>query len=228
MNLLGNSLKYTTRGYIYVSLKKQDSNNVLLVVSDSGKGISDDFLHHHLFSAFSQEDTLNPGTGLGLKLVQQITKVLGGSIHVESQVSRGTTVSVTLPLPSPYGAVEKDSVFRERVEKLRGLRVSLRGFKKIAEAAGLPGRTPPSEMSLMEGLCRHWLHLDILQSESRDIRPDIILCTDQSLGELAIEGAGATLPPVVVVCRDSLAAHRHAIIQRRGKEKNVLEFISQP
>ncbi|KAK6842946.1 hypothetical protein PG987_003806 [Apiospora arundinis] len=228
MNLLGNSLKYTNRGYIYVSLRKQDSNNVLLVVSDSGKGISDDFLHHHLFSAFSQEDTLNPGTGLGLKLVQQITKVLGGSIHVESQVSRGTTVSVTLPLLSPYGTVEKDSVFKERVEKLRGLRVSLRGFKNTVEAVGLPGRTPPSEMSLMEGLCRHWLHLDVLKPGSRDVRPDIILCTDQSLEELAIEGSGATLPPVVVVCRDSLAAHRHAIVQRRGKEKNVLEFISQP
>ncbi|KAK8019977.1 hypothetical protein PG990_005115 [Apiospora arundinis] len=228
MNLLGNSLKYTNRGYIYVSLRKQDSNNVLLVVSDSGKGISDDFLHHHLFSAFSQEDTLNPGTGLGLKLVQQITKVLGGSIHVESQVSRGTTVSVTLPLLSPYGTVEKDSVFKERVEKLRGLRVSLRGFKNTVEAVGLPGRTPPSEMSLMEGLCRHWLHLDVLKPGSRDVRPDIILCTDQSLEELAIEGSAATLPPVVVVCRDSLAAHRHAIVQRRGKEKNVLEFISQP
>ncbi|KAK8138064.1 Hybrid signal transduction histidine kinase A [Apiospora sp. TS-2023a] len=228
MNLLGNSLKYTTHGYIYVSLRKQDANHVLLTVTDSGKGISDDFLHHHLFSAFSQEDALNPGTGLGLKLVQQITKVLGGSIHVESQVSRGTAVSVTLPLLSPYGTVERDSVFRERVEKIRGLRVSLRGFKETAEFVGLPGRTPPSEMSLMAALCRHWLHLDVLKPDSRDIRPDIILCTDQSLNELAIEGSNTVLPPVVVVCRDSLAAHRHAIIQRRGKEKNVLEFISQP
>lgn len=228
MNLLGNSLKYTTHGYIYVSLRKQDANHVLLTVSDSGKGISNDFLHHHLFSAFSQEDALNPGTGLGLKLVQQITKVLGGSIHVESQVSRGTAVSVTLPLLSPYGTVERDSVFRERVEKIRGLRVSLRGFKDTVETVGLPGRTPPSEMGLMAALCRHWLHLNLLKPGSRDIRPDIILCTDQSLNELAIEGSNAVLPPVVVVCRDSLAAHRHAIIQRRGKEKNVLEFISQP
>lgn len=228
MNLLGNSLKYTTHGYIYVSLRKQDANHVLLTVFDSGKGISDDFLHHHLFSAFSQEDALNPGTGLGLKLVQQITKVLGGSIHVESQVSRGTAVSVTLPLLSPYGTVERDSVFRERVEKIRGLRVSLRGFKETVETVGLPGRTPPSEMSLMVALCRHWLHLDVLKPDSRDIRPDIILCTDQSLNELAIEGSNTILPPVVVVCRDSLAAHRHAIIQRIGKEKNVLEFISQP
>ncbi|KAK8055723.1 Peroxide stress-activated histidine kinase mak1 [Apiospora rasikravindrae] len=228
MNLLGNSLKYTTRGYIYVSLRKQDPNHVLLVVADSGKGISDDFLHHHLFSAFSQEDALNPGTGLGLKLVQQITKVLGGSIHVESQVSRGTAVSVTLPLLSPYGTVDKDSVFRERVEKIRGLRVSLRGFKDTVEIVGLPGRTPPSELNLMETLCRHWLHLDVVKPDSRDVRADIIMCADQSLNELAIEGATATLPPVVVVCRDSLAAHRHAIVQRRGKEKNVLEFMSQP
>ncbi|KAK8088511.1 hypothetical protein PG997_003472 [Apiospora hydei] len=228
MNLLGNSLKYTTSGYIYVSLRKQDPNHVLLVVADSGKGISDDFLHHHLFSAFSQEDALNPGTGLGLKLVQQITKVLGGSIHVESQVSRGTAVSVTLPLLLPYGTVDRDSVFRERIEKIRGLRVSLRGFKDTAETVGLPGRTPPSEMYLMEALCRQWLHLDVVKPDSRDVQPDIIMCTDQSLNELAIEGATATLPPVVVVCHDSLAAHRHAIVQRKGKEKNVLEFMSQP
>jgi signal transduction histidine kinase len=75
MNLVGNSLKYTTAGYIKVSLRLEDSKNksptsgkpeklVVLQVCDTGKGISTEFLKNKLFTAFSQESSLAPGTGL--------------------------------------------------------------------------------------------------------------------------------------------------------------------
>jgi signal transduction histidine kinase len=77
MNLVGNSLKYTGSGFIQIDLslfptressdsrKQQHSSirDVVLKVSDSGKGISRDFLRNKLFSAFSQESVLAPGTG---------------------------------------------------------------------------------------------------------------------------------------------------------------------
>lgn len=62
MNLVGNSLKYTSAGFINISLTS-DFDQVVLRVSDSGKGISSEFLKSKLFSAFSQESSLAPGTG---------------------------------------------------------------------------------------------------------------------------------------------------------------------
>lgn len=80
MNLVGNSLKYTSAGFIHISLTVESAKNdnlevpkrsknskagnlVVLRVSDSGKGISSEFLKSKLFIAFSQESSLAPGTG---------------------------------------------------------------------------------------------------------------------------------------------------------------------
>lgn len=79
MNLVGNSLKYTSAGFIDISLAVESPRNdnakvskrpniatddlVVLRVSDSGKGISSEFLKSKLFIAFSQESSLAPGTG---------------------------------------------------------------------------------------------------------------------------------------------------------------------
>ena len=86
MNVFGNSLKYTSRGMIKVSLQQEalagngrrSRRIIRLVVEDTGKGISEDYLQNHLFHAFSQENSLDSGTGLGLNLVKQITSSLGG------------------------------------------------------------------------------------------------------------------------------------------------------
>lgn len=83
MNLVGNSLKYTSTGFIHISLTVEspnissfgmsephgissDGKLVVLRVSDSGKGISSEFLKSKLFMAFSQESSLAPGTGKNL------------------------------------------------------------------------------------------------------------------------------------------------------------------
>jgi hypothetical protein len=70
-------------------------------VSDSGRGITREFLKTKLFTPFSQEDTLASGTGLGMSIVQQIVQLLGGDIDVKSQVNVGTTVTVTFVLEWP-------------------------------------------------------------------------------------------------------------------------------
>lgn len=238
MNLLGNSLKYTDSGYIVVTVTQdflagrgnQAQKNLKLTISDSGKGISNDFLRNHLFTAFSQEDTLDPGTGLGLRLVQQIAKVLGGTIHLESQLGCGTTVTVLLPMPEPWEKEEMDSTFYDYAEKLKGLRVGLRGFKGKGEyqTVGLPGKAPPAEVELVGSLCRDWLHLDVVAPESTDVRPDLIMCTEESLGELVAQGSDTILPPVVVVCHNALSAHGLATLPENANERNIFEYISHP
>ncbi|KFY99255.1 hypothetical protein V500_01427 [Pseudogymnoascus sp. VKM F-4518 (FW-2643)] len=86
MNLLGNALKYTSRGY------------VVLTVTDTGKGISSEFLRSKVFTPFAQENSLSSGTGLGLSIVRSIVAVLEGDITIDSELGRGTQVRVTLPL----------------------------------------------------------------------------------------------------------------------------------
>jgi signal transduction histidine kinase len=104
MNLFCNSLKYTDIGWVKVSLQAEDvasqpgKSKVTITISDSGRGISEEFLHSNLFTPFIQEDAMNPGTGLGLSIVLQIVRSLGGTIDVKSKIGVGTEVRVILTL----------------------------------------------------------------------------------------------------------------------------------
>ncbi|KAJ5674999.1 uncharacterized protein N7477_004933 [Penicillium maclennaniae] len=112
MNLLGNSLKYTKKGLVTVSLEaaqrprshsqhQELQDLVTLIVSDTGRGISSEYLRTRLYTPFAQEDTLSVGTGLGLSIVRGIVETLKGTINIQSQVGQGTTVKVTFPLARP-------------------------------------------------------------------------------------------------------------------------------
>ncbi|WP_165056318.1 MULTISPECIES: ATP-binding protein [unclassified Adlercreutzia] len=106
-NLLSNSQKFTNPGgTITLSLRcMQVSDGVLhvaFVESDTGKGMSPEFLVD-LFNPFSQEDRSISrrfgGTGLGMAITDQLTRLMGGQISVESEVGVGTTFEIHLGLP---------------------------------------------------------------------------------------------------------------------------------
>ncbi|KAJ0417495.1 hypothetical protein BJY00DRAFT_315790 [Aspergillus carlsbadensis] len=110
MNVFGNALKYTSQGSTRVKLEIQPKSKiasrdgfdtVLLTVSDTGRGISNNYLRHHLFTPFMQENPLSPGTGLGLSLVNSIVRSLKGTIKIKSQVETGTVVKIAIPLMRP-------------------------------------------------------------------------------------------------------------------------------
>jgi signal transduction histidine kinase/CheY-like chemotaxis protein len=106
LNIAGNSLKYTTKGYVRIYLELSETHEygesaMVLTVIDTGRGISRAFLDSLLFVPFSQEDSLAPGTGLGLSMVHNIVTMLGGDINVQSEVGQGTTVKVIIPLRRP-------------------------------------------------------------------------------------------------------------------------------
>ncbi|KAI4722828.1 hypothetical protein E4T48_01026 [Aureobasidium sp. EXF-10727] len=104
VNLVNNALKYTTEGSINVSLKILPPQNKLgrpvaqLSVIDTGRGMSKDFLRTKLFRAFSQEDDLAEGTGLGMSMVARIVKGWRGKVDVRSSKGQGSVVSVTMPM----------------------------------------------------------------------------------------------------------------------------------
>jgi signal transduction histidine kinase/ActR/RegA family two-component response regulator len=105
MNVFGNSLKFTSDGFVHVVLRqlpqvRGDSPNkvkVELSVHDTGKGISQNFLKNQLFHPFSQENPLQTGTGLGLAIVNSIvtSDSVGGKVDVWSEENAGTEIKVT-------------------------------------------------------------------------------------------------------------------------------------
>lgn len=108
MNLVGNSLKYTQRGHIKVGfrLQKQSDTTLLaeLKVTDTGQGISEEYLKHRLYTPFAQENNLSVGVGLGLSLVNQIVASLRGDMQISSEGGNGTEVRIKVPLNISTGA----------------------------------------------------------------------------------------------------------------------------
>ena len=119
MNLISNSLKYTQQGWIRLELKRANTSAVLgdikdarestaiITVTDTGQGMSADYLGTKLFQPFSKDNTTAPGSGLGLSLVSGIVESLDGKIRVQSKVGQGTVVEIKIPLwPSPQESHE--------------------------------------------------------------------------------------------------------------------------
>jgi signal transduction histidine kinase/CheY-like chemotaxis protein len=103
INLLGNAMKFTERGEIFVGVNITDAHHdelsLAFHVRDTGIGIQPDKISK-LFKAFSQVDTSTTrkygGTGLGLVISQRLIELLGGNIEVQSTPGTGTTFSFTV------------------------------------------------------------------------------------------------------------------------------------
>jgi PAS domain S-box-containing protein len=99
-NLVANAIKFTDEGYIRLKAFS-DNGRLCLEVKDTGIGIPEAYLDK-IFDKFSQVDSSNTrrveGTGLGLAIARHLVEMHGGEIGVRSQVGRGTTFMVSLPL----------------------------------------------------------------------------------------------------------------------------------
>ncbi len=103
INLIDNAVKYTEKGGVHVTLRK-GAETVLLDVQDTGTGIPSEDLDR-VFERFYVVDKSRSkkmgGTGLGLAIVKHIVLAHHGRITVRSEMGRGTTFSVTLPVSQP-------------------------------------------------------------------------------------------------------------------------------
>ncbi len=95
VNLIKNAMQAMTRGGTLTLQTGEGSDGVWLSVMDTGGGIPQDQINR-IFEPFYT--TKKKGTGLGLMIVQRIVRAHGGRIELESQVGRGTTFRIWLPL----------------------------------------------------------------------------------------------------------------------------------
>jgi signal transduction histidine kinase len=103
-NFISNALKYTEKGEVRVSAQMDDSEHVRISVADTGIGIAPEN-HARIFEEFEQvegpQQRKIKGTGLGLPLAKSLAELLGGSVHLESQLGLGSTFCVRLPRRYP-------------------------------------------------------------------------------------------------------------------------------
>jgi len=109
MNLLDNAIKYTDKGWIKMNIY-QSGSSVCIDVSDSGKGISKEYIDK-LFVPFTQEEMgytrRYDGTGLGLSLIKSFIDINKAKIKVKSEINHGTTFTVILNGEKRWGIQRK-------------------------------------------------------------------------------------------------------------------------
>jgi signal transduction histidine kinase/CheY-like chemotaxis protein len=105
-NFVGNAVKFTAQGRIELDVRALDSDaehqTIAFTVRDTGVGIDPQQIDK-LFQPFVQGDSASTrryaGTGLGLAICRRLAQLMGGQIEIDSSPGRGTTITLTLPLP---------------------------------------------------------------------------------------------------------------------------------
>lgn len=106
-NLLSNAIKFTPEGgRITVSVRRDESNYMVLDLSDTGVGIAEED-QQAIFEKFRQGKTAMPGgdamtreysgSGLGLSIVKELCRLLGGEVTLQSELGKGSTFTIRLP-----------------------------------------------------------------------------------------------------------------------------------
>jgi PAS domain S-box-containing protein len=224
-NLIGNAIKYTEAGGVKVRVRTAGTDLFIDIV-DSGPGISPAHMAR-LFEAFYQVG--NPlrdqrhGVGLGLSIVQTISRLLDHAVSIESQPGVGSTFTVRLPRgsaslrpaePAPAAAMPRTSAQGKvtvlHIEDDAGVAQSMRMILRLEgyEVVNAASRVEALKCVLVDG-----------------VRPDLILCDynlpmgdtgDEIIAELAV--ALGAKPPTIMLTGD--IAERHV-----AKARLVAELI---
>lgn len=120
-NLLLNAIKFTPEGgKVLVTTRIQGNNKFTILVRDTGPGIPKEKINR-IFDRFYRVEegpnSYHPGTGLGLSLVKELVKLLGGEIDVESDKGKGSAFNITLPITrqQPHTSLKEYDLCQEPV-----------------------------------------------------------------------------------------------------------------
>jgi signal transduction histidine kinase/CheY-like chemotaxis protein len=186
LNIFSNALKYTNSGHVDVTLALLDKVDqrppqISLSVTDTGIGMSHEFLKYQLFTPFTQENSLSPGTGLGLSIVKSIVESLHGKVFVESRLHEGTRVTINIPWdenPSSIGQPHSSSD-----SGLEGLSIGLfsmssQGQPGAESTTHIASPTPVLERSI-RSICEAKIGMTVSTSDTSEV--DILLIDTHAL-----------------------------------------------
>src|SRR6185312_3097207 len=130
-NLLSNAIKFTPEGGRVTLRVRAEGRFAILEVEDTGIGIAEEE-RDVIFEKFRQakapgqgEDVLtreHQGTGLGLSIVRELTKLLGGDVHLDSQSGKGSTFTIRIPLMLPGNRKFEVALSDERIDLTKARR----------------------------------------------------------------------------------------------------------
>jgi signal transduction histidine kinase len=134
-NLLSNAIKFTPEGGRVSLRARAEGRFVILDVADTGIGIAEED-REKIFEKFrqaggpGQEDGVltreHQGTGLGLSIVRELTKLLGGDVHLESQPGQGSTFTIRIPMQLPGNRKFEVNLSDERIDLSKARRIEAR------------------------------------------------------------------------------------------------------
>ncbi|KAI0768141.1 hypothetical protein BD413DRAFT_567029 [Trametes elegans] len=202
MNVFGNSLKFTSDGYVHVMLRQLPPTadtppgkvRIELSVIDTGKGISQHFLKNQLFHPFSQENPLQTGTGLGLAIVNSIVRSpsVDGKVDVWSAEGVGTEIKVTFTAEAVESPSEPASFASELAKVLdhgRRPSISLLAFDEKVRGVQLLRKV------LTQYIVSDW---GFTLTDDDNVGDIIIVNEDPTPVTLAIEHKNASRPFIIL------------------------------
>ena len=125
-NLISNAIKFTDRGAVTARFSGCAGKPLVIEVRDTGIGMTPEQtlrLHDEFSQADSSITRRFGGTGLGMAITRSLVEKMGGTITVDSRLGEGTTIQVSLPLPTKASRAEKAPVLTAGPGALAGLRL---------------------------------------------------------------------------------------------------------
>ena len=175
LNLLSNAFKFTFDGEIRVELQSQ-GDHVRLRVADTGVGIPDADLPR-IFERFHRvrhtRARTHEGTGIGLALVQELARLHGGGVTVESQEGRGTTFTVTIRTGTSHLPPERIAATRQLAPTTLGaapyVEEALR-WLPVTDASSAQALTPAGGISRSFARVPNTAPLVLVADDNADMR----------------------------------------------------------
>jgi signal transduction histidine kinase/CheY-like chemotaxis protein len=206
-NLLSNAFKFTFKGEIEVSLLKV-GDTLELRVRDTGTGIPAKDLPH-LFERFYRVEGARGrtwgGSGIGLPLVKELAKLHGGTVRVESELDRGSTFLVTIPVGKDHLPMERIGAPRTHVSTRTSaeayVQASTQDISDDVEIASASTKAAPSSPENKSQPIARVLFADDNADMRRYVekllipRYEVVPCED---GQVALERARQTRPDLVL------------------------------
>jgi CheY-like chemotaxis protein len=210
LNLNGNAVKFTEKGFVTVSLKQEPTPDstlrIRIEIRDTGIGI-DETTQKELFQPFTQADNSTTrrfgGTGLGLAISQQIVGLMGGTIGVESTPGRGSTFWFSLPF-SPCVEQGSSPSTSSDLGGFAKLNLLLVGLSSLSEEV-LHHHAGPWNIRLESCPSVNDLHDQLLRNATSERKYSAVVIglqdfrTARQNGYLHLDPSGAHLMPAIVL-----------------------------